>query len=90
MGRTIPSFEMIIAQEIDRIMRTVGKTFPKKQEKELLNQTLQLCENYSYACSKALKLIPVRSILMAIILDQEKQLQTLEQKLEEEELRIEK
>ena len=83
LGRTVPSFEMIIAQEIDQIMRTYGKALSSKQEKELLNQTLQLCENYSYACSKAIKLVPMHSILMAIILDHEKEIQSMEQELEE-------
>ena len=82
MGRTIPSFEMIIAKELDRVMRTFGKGLDSKREKELLNQTLQLCENYSYACSKAVKLVPMRSILMAIILDHERELQSISQDLE--------
>jgi hypothetical protein len=73
---------MVIGQEIDRIMRTYGKRFSSKQEKALLNQTLQLCENYSYACSKAIKLVPMHSILMAIILDHEKQMQSIAQDFE--------
>lgn len=72
---------MIIAQEIDRIMRTYGRKF-SKPEKALLNQTLQLCENYSYACSKAIKLVPMHSILMAIILDHEKEIQSMVQDFE--------
>jgi hypothetical protein len=82
LGRTIPSFEMIIGQEIDRIMRTYGKVLSSKREKALLNRTLQLCENYSYACSKAVKLVPMHSILLAIILDHEKEIQSMEQELE--------
>ncbi|MHB1907565.1 MAG: hypothetical protein ACYCQJ_01690 [Nitrososphaerales archaeon] len=83
MGRTIPSFEMIIGQEINRVNRTFGKKLTSKQEREILNQTLNLCEHYSYACSKALKLVPMRSILMAITLDHEKKIQLLMQELEE-------
>ena len=82
MGRTVPSFEMIIAQEIGLVMQTFGKARTTKQEKELLNQTLQFCENYSYACSKAVKLVPMRSILFAIILEHEKEIQSVLQDLE--------
>lgn len=82
MGRTIPSFEMIISQEIDRVMRTYGKMLSSKQQKELLNQTLQQCEYYSWACSKALKLVPMRSIIFAIILAHEREMQSIAQDLE--------
>jgi hypothetical protein len=82
LGRTIPSFEMMIGAEIDRVMRTFGKSLSSKREKELLNETLQLCEHYSYACSKAVKLVPMRSILMAIVLEHEKMLQSLLQEME--------
>ncbi len=82
LGRTILSFEMIIGQEIDRIMRTFGKGLPSKKEKELLNETLQLCEHYSYACSRAVKLVPMRAILMAIILEHGKKIEALVQQVE--------
>jgi hypothetical protein len=73
---------MIIAREIDRVMRSYGSALPSRQEKACLNQTMQSCENYSYACSKALKLVPIRSIMFAIILDQEKEMQSITQDLE--------
>jgi hypothetical protein len=73
---------MVIGQEIDRIMRTFGKGLYSKKEKELLNETLQLCEHYSHACSKAVKLVPMRSILMAIVLEHEKRLEALAQEME--------
>ena len=82
MGRTIPSFEMIIGQEINRMMRTFGKKL-SKEEKNLLYRTLQCSEYYSFACSKAVKLIPMRSILMAIVLEHEKKIRSLTQEIEE-------
>lgn len=82
MGRTIPSFEMIISQEIDRVMRSYGKPLLSKGEKAYLNQTMQSCENYSYACSKALKLIPMRSIMFAVMLNQEKEIESIMQSVE--------
>jgi hypothetical protein len=73
---------MVIGQEIDRVTRTFGKGLSSKKEKEILNETLQLCEHYSYACSKAVKLVPMRSMLMAIILEHEKRLDALAQEME--------
>lgn len=73
---------MVIGQEIDRVLRTFGKGLSSKKEKELLNETLQLCERYSYACSTSTKLLPMRSIIMAIILEHEKCLQSLLSELE--------
>jgi hypothetical protein len=73
---------MVIGREIDRLMRTFGKKLSSKREKELLNETLQLCEHYSYACSKAVKLVPMRAILMAIILEQEKRLDSMLEQIE--------
>jgi hypothetical protein len=73
---------MVIGQEIDRVMRTFGKALSSKQQKEVLNQTLQQCEYYSWACSKAVKLVPMRSILMGIILGHEREMQSIGQDLE--------
>ena len=76
MGRTIPAFQMVISEEIDRAMRTFGKKLPKR-EKLLLLETLQLCDKNSQACSAAVKLVPMRSMLLAVILEREKQLQKM-------------
>ncbi len=73
---------MVIGQEIDRVMRIYGKMLSSKQQKGLLNQTLQQCEYYSWACSKAVKLVPMRSILMGIILGHEREMQSIGQDLE--------
>jgi hypothetical protein len=70
---------MVIGQGIDRIMKTYGRRLSSKQDKALLNQTIQLCENYSFVCSKAVKLVPTHSILMAVILDHEKEIQSMAQ-----------
>lgn len=76
MGRTIPSFQMVISGEIDRVLRTFGKNLPKR-DKLLLLETLQLCDKNSQACSAAVKLVPMRAILLAIILEREKQLEEM-------------
>jgi len=75
---------MVISQEITRVMRTFGKKLSKK-EKLLLLETLQFCDKNSQACSAAVKLVPMRSVLLAVILEREKRLQSLVQDFELEE-----
>ena len=75
---------MVISEEITRVMRTFGKKLSKK-EKLLLLETLQFCDKNSQACSAAVKLVPMRSVLLAVILEREKRLQSLVQDFELEE-----
>jgi len=67
---------MVISEEINRVLRTFGKNLPKR-EKLLLLETLQLCDKNSQACSAAVKLVPMRSMMLAIILEREKQLEKM-------------
>jgi hypothetical protein len=76
LGRTIPAFQMVISEETNRTMRTFGKKLPK-MEKLLLLETLQFCDKNSQACSAAVKLVPMRSIMLAIILERERQLERM-------------
>ena len=74
LGRTIPSFRMVIDQEIEVLARTFGKKLPDKEERKLLRDTLQLCKRHSHSCSESVRLVPMHSILLAILLEQEKSL----------------
>jgi len=67
---------MVISEETNRTMRTFGKKLPK-MEKLLLLETLQFCDKNSQACSAAVKLVPMRSIMLAIILERERQLERM-------------
>jgi hypothetical protein len=67
---------MVISQEITRAMQTFGKKLPKR-EKLLLLEMLQFCDKNSQACSAAVKLVPIRSVLLAVILEREVQLESL-------------
>ena len=67
---------MVISEEINRVLRTFGKNLPKR-EKLLLLETLQLCDKNSQACSAAVKLVPMRSMMLAVILEREKQLEKM-------------
>ena len=74
---------MVISEEINRVLRTFGKNLPKR-EKLLLLETLQLCDKNSQACSAAVKLVPMRSMMLAVILEREKQLEKMLGYLERE------
>ena len=72
---------MVISQEITRMMQIFGKKLPKR-EKLLLLETLQFCDKNSQACSAAVKLVPIRSVLLAVILEREAQLESLLENVE--------
>ncbi len=75
---------MVISEEIARVMRTFGKKLSKK-EKLVLLEMLQFCDKNSQACSAAVKLVPMRSVLLAVILERERLLQSLARDFELEE-----
>jgi hypothetical protein len=75
---------MVISEEIARVMRTFGKKLSKK-EKLVLLEMLQFCDKNSQACSAAVKLVPMRSVLLAVILERERRLQSLTRDFELEE-----
>ena len=75
---------MVISEEIARVMQTFGRKLPKK-EKLLLLEMLQFADKNSQACSAAVKLVPMRSILLAIILERERRLASLSRDLDLEE-----
>ena len=68
---------MVIQQQVDRVMRTYGKKLPSREDRILLRNILDLCDSHSHACSRAVKLVPMRSILMAIVLEREKMLRKM-------------
>jgi len=61
------------------MMQTFGKKLSKR-EKMLLLEMLQFCDKNSQACSAAVKLVPMRSMMMAVVLEREGQLDSLLQK----------
>ena len=74
MGRTIPTANMLIQEEVDLFLRTYGKGLSGQREREALYNLLQLCKKHTQACSQAVRLVPFHAILMSLILEQQKQL----------------
>ena len=77
MGRTIPTANMLIQEEIDSFLRTYGKGLSGERERDALYNLLQLCKKHTQACSQAVRLVPFHAILMSLILEQQKQLRLL-------------
>ena len=75
MGRTIPSFRMVIDSETTRVMRSYGKNLEDKRDKLRLNELLNLSKRHSHACSEAVRIFPIQSILMAVLLERQKLLE---------------
>ena len=71
---------MVIDREIGRIVQTFGASLSKHERAEL-DDMLQMCTRHSQSCSESLKLVPMRSILFAIFLEQEKKLRALADEL---------
>jgi len=76
LGRTIPTANMQIEQEIAFILKRYGRALDT-HEREVLNGYLQLSKKHTQACSQAVRRVPIHGVLMAIIFEQEKQLRNL-------------
>jgi len=79
MGRTIPTASMMIQEEIDLFLRTFGKGLSHSHELEVktLYNVLQHSKKHTQACGQAVRLVPFHSILMSLLLEQQKQLESL-------------
>ena len=77
MGRTIPSFRMIIDSEIGNIMNYYANHLLDKKDRVRLNNVLSLSKRHSHACSEAVRLFPMEAILMAILIERQKLLNDL-------------
>jgi hypothetical protein len=75
MGRTIPTANMLIQEEIDSFLRTYGRGL--SGEKERLRDIMQTSKRHTQACGQAVRLVPFHAILMSLILEQQKQLNHL-------------
>jgi hypothetical protein len=77
MGRTIPTATMLIEHEIDLCLRSYGKGLSGKHEQKELYDILQLSKKHTQACGQAVRLVPFHSVLMSILIEQQKQLASL-------------
>lgn len=77
MGRTLPSARMLIAMETDSIMRHYAKRLEDRKDRNRLNNILNLSKRHSHSVSEAVRLFPLEGILMAILLERQKEIDSL-------------
>lgn len=63
---------MVIDAEASSLSVHYGRKLDNKRDRARLNQILNLSKRHSHACSEAVRLFPVESILMAILLERQK------------------
>ena len=63
---------MVIDAEASSLSTHYGKKLENKRDAARLNQMLSLSRRHSHACSEAVRLFPIQSILMAILLERQK------------------
>jgi len=68
---------MVIESEASRISTFYGGKLENKKDRIRLNQVLALSKRHSHACSEAVRLFPIESILMAILLERQKIVENL-------------
>ena len=72
MGRTVPSFRIVIAQE-----KTEWKPFRKgldKKERKEFDEMWDVARNYVSACSNSVQLVPLQPIVISILFHHYKEL----------------
>ena len=80
MGRTIPTGTMLIESEISRFLQYYGSGLGKCQKEELYN-IFQSAKRQTTAIGFAAPRVPFHPILMTILLERQKLLRELEEKI---------
>jgi len=68
---------MLIEHEINLCLRSYGKGLSGKHELNNLYNVLQFSKKHTQACGQAVRRVPFHSVLMSILLEQQKQLVTI-------------
>lgn len=71
MGRTVPSFRMVLETEIAK-WRSFLQTLPSKAEKEAFEELMNHCRRHAGAAGAAVRPIPSEAMFMSILLAHEK------------------
>lgn len=79
MGRTVPTFTQIIQKEIESWSKF--RRGLRKEDQELFDEMFRAPRIHLAASTYTMRVIPFESIAMAIMLEQEKQIKRLEDKI---------
>lgn len=79
MGRTVPTFTQVIQKEIESWSKF--RRGLRKEDQELFDEMFRAPRIHLAASTYTMRVIPFESIAMAIMLEQEKQIKRLEDKI---------
>jgi hypothetical protein len=82
MGKTVPSYRMVLEDEIDR-WKGFREALPSEEEREAFEELMDMCRSYAMAGSNATNPIVFEPMAMSILLAQQQKLRNLECKLNE-------
>ena len=80
MGKTVPSYRMVLEFEIER-WKGFRKALLSEEEREAFDELMDMCRNYASAGSCATNPIIFEPMLMSIVLFLQKKTSELEKKL---------
>jgi hypothetical protein len=79
LGKTVPSYRVALEQEV-QLWGGFAKAL-RKDDREVFEQLMDICRNYSSAASCAVRPVLFEAMTMTMLLDQQKRINQLEKKL---------
>ena len=80
MGKTVPSYRVALDHEIQR-WNGFARTL-RQDDREVFEQLIDICKNYASAASNATRPVLFEAMAMTILLDQQKNINQLQKKLQ--------
>ena len=80
MGKTVPSYRMALDREMQRWSGFARAL--RKEDRAAFDQMMDACRNYASASSNATRPVIFESMVMSILLNQQKILNRLEKELD--------
>jgi len=81
LGRTVPSFRMVLEREIGR-WRGFAEALPGSSDREAFEELMNSCRRYAMEAGAAVRPIITEAMFMSILLAQEKELRKIKATLE--------
>jgi hypothetical protein len=81
MGKTVPSYRMAIEDEIHN-WKNFRDALPREEEKQSFDTIVDMCRSQVMAGSNACNPILFEPIVMSLLLGQQKQIRTLQRKID--------
>ena len=81
MGKTVPSYRMVLEFEIDT-WKSFRKAMPSDEDKQAFDELMDLCRLNSMAAGNACKPILFEPMVMSILLGQQKRIRKLENRIQ--------